>query len=98
MKMKLPNEVKIMGLTYKVQEVNVVDKNEPLWGQIDYQNQVIKIDAEMSDERKCQTFMHELLHGVLTELGYRQLNEDENAVQSISAALYHALSGQLTSS
>ena len=95
--MKLPKEIKILGLTYKIEEVAVVNKTEALWGQIDHQEQVIKIDADMSDERKGQTFMHELLHGVLAELGYDELNENENAVQSISATLYHALSSQTIS-
>lgn len=96
--MKLPEEVKILGLTYKVQEVDVVNKEQALWGKIDHQQQIIRIDAEISDERKGQTFLHEILHGVLAELGYFQLNKDENAVQSISATLYHALSGCFTSS
>lgn len=96
--MNLPEEVKILGLTYRVQEVDVVDKTETLWGKIDHQEQVIRIDAEMSDERKGLTFFHELLHGVLAELGYDQLNNNECAVQSISAALYHALSDYFTSS
>lgn len=93
--MKLPKTVNILGLTYEVQVVEVVDRHDALWGKIDYEAQVIKIDASISDERKHQVFMHELLHGVLSALGFDRLNEDESAVQSISAALYHALSNQI---
>lgn len=91
-KMELPKKVNILGLTYDVQEVEVVDRGEALWGKIDHNSQVIRIDANATEERKGQTFLHEVLHGVLAGLGFEELNADESAVQSISAALYHALS------
>ena len=97
MRMKLPKEVNILGLTYEVREVDIVDKMQPAYGEIDYEAQVIKIDISLSDERKGQVFMHELLHGILEALNYVSLNNDENAVQSISATLYHVLSGQAIS-
>lgn len=84
----LPEKVTILGLEYKVEEVEVVDMQEALWGKIDYENLSIRIDASLSDARKQQTLLHEVLHGILEELGYRKLNEDENAVQGIAAALY----------
>ncbi len=92
--MKLPERVNILGLTYEVQEVEVVNRGEALWGMIDYDSQVIRIDANASTERKGQTFLHELLHGILNELGFKKLNENESVVQSISATLYHVLFGQ----
>lgn len=89
--MKIPQKVKILGITYDVQEVEVVDKNESLWGKIDYQEQVIKIDSELKNERKAQVLLHEILHGVLSELGFYEINNNEEAVQGLSTALYCTL-------
>ncbi len=95
--MKLPEKINILGLTYAVMEVDVVDKMKPSNGEIDFQTQTIKIDKELSQEKKEQVFMHELLHGILESLGLDALNSDENVVQSISATLYHILSSQAIS-
>lgn len=93
----LPEKVAILGLDYKVEVVEVVDGQEALWGKIDYENLSIRIDASLSDARKQQTLLHEILHGILEELGYRKLNEDENAVQGIAAVLYCVLKSQTIS-
>lgn len=84
----LPEKVTILGLEYKVEEVEVVDRQEALWGEIDYENLSIRIDVGLSEARKQQTLLHEIMHGILEELGYSELNEDETAVRGIAAALY----------
>lgn len=95
--MKIPKQINILGLTYAVEEVEVVSKGELLLGQINYLEQTIRIDKSLSEDRKGQVFMHELLHGILEGLGMAELNENENALQSIAAAMYHILSGQAIS-
>lgn len=93
----LPEKISILGLVYDVREVEVVDKSNPCYGEINYQDQVIKIDKGLTSERKGMVLMHEVLHGVLEAIGQNELNNDENAVQSIASALYHVLSSQTIS-
>ncbi len=95
--MQLPHSVNIMGITYQVSEVPVVSKTEDLLGEIDYTAQTIRIDAELSPEKKGQVFMHELLHGAMESVGLDDWNQNENAVQSLAAVLYHTLSAQTIS-
>ena len=65
---------------------------EPLLGQIDYIEQKIRIDKTLTEDRKGQVLMHELLHGITEGLGLNELNDNETAIQSIAAGLYLALS------
>lgn len=64
MKYVIPSEVKIGYQTYKVVEVPCVNKFEPRAGEIDYMNGIIRIDADMADDRKFETLWHEIIHGI----------------------------------
>jgi Zn-dependent peptidase ImmA (M78 family) len=83
--------IDILGLTYTVEEVPVVDKDEHKAGQIEYAKQRILIDADLRPDRKIQTLLHEILHGVLEQLGEDGLNEDEGKVQALAMGLYLTL-------
>lgn len=85
--MILPKTVNILGITYKVLEVDTVNKNEPRFGELNFATSEIRIDKELPDEKKIQVFMHEILHGVFDGLGMEELCTDERAVQSIATAL-----------
>lgn len=78
--------ITIAGIGYRVVESCMEDD---LFGEIDFKNQVIRIDRNMGTERKNQTLMHEIIHAAMHELGYEELNKDEKIVQGLSAALYH---------
>lgn len=93
-KKTIPDSINILGINYEVREVEVVSKETFLLGEIDYINQVIKLDKALADEKKCQILMHEILHGILESLGLDEINDDEKMVQSIAAALYHLFSSQ----
>jgi hypothetical protein len=86
--------VNILGVTYRVKEVKVVNKQDWRKGQIDFVKCRIRIDSSMSRKMKEQTLMHEVLHGILEGLGMEELNSDERAVQSIASALHLALTSQ----
>jgi len=81
------DEVKILGLTYAIERVPVVSRDDKLWGRIDYEDLTIKIDANMSEKRQAHTIAHEAIHGILGALGFREENENETLVQSLSTAL-----------
>lgn len=92
--MSLIKEINILGIVYKVEEVQVVCKKIPRIGEINYMTQVIKIDSTLSEERKKQVLIRETLHGVLELLGLDEINDDEKVVQSIATALYQVFSTQ----
>lgn len=75
--------------------MEVVNKEKLCFGEIDFFSQKIKIDNTLTEERKKQVLMHEILHAIFEILGLNELNEDEKAVQSIAATLYHTFSTQI---
>lgn len=84
-------KLKIMATEYAVEEVEQIDKYERLLGQIDYAEQKIKIDKNISEDMKKETLIHEILHGILEKLGYQELNEEEQKVHSIASTMYLVL-------
>ena len=84
-------QIKILATEYKVEEVEQIDKYERLLGQIQYTEQKIKIDKNISEDMKREVLIHEILHGILEKLGYNELNDDEQKVQSIASTLYSVL-------
>lgn len=60
-------------------------------GEIDYKSATIKISSGMTKEMENQTVMHELLHGLLTHLGYCDLSNDEQFVTALSMAMCGSL-------
>lgn len=84
-------KVKILATEYRVEEVEQIDKYQRLLGQIEYTEQVIKIDKNISEDMKKETLIHEIIHGILEKLGYEELNEDEQKVHSIASTMYLVL-------
>lgn len=84
-------KIKILATEYEVEEVEQIDKYERLLGQINYEEQKIQIDKNISEDMKKEVLIHEILHGILEKLGYVELNEDEQKVHSIASTMYLAL-------
>lgn len=84
-------KVKIMATEYKVIEVEQIDKNKRVLGEIDYLEQSIKIERDLPVELKKEVLLHEVLHGILEKLGFDDINNDEQKVQSIASTLYLVL-------
>lgn len=78
--------ITITGIPYKIEEVEMIKTSDKI-GQIDYLEQVIRIEKTLTDEKKKQVLLHEIIHGILEELGFGELNDNENLVQSIAASL-----------
>lgn len=81
--MEIPNKVRIGSVDY---EVTVEDKTLVLdavqcKGQIDYDYHQINIDSSIQDKQgQEQTFLHELMHGIVRE---RNLNLDNDNEETI---------------
>lgn len=87
----LPENIEILGLAFDVVETPVVNHEQLRDGEIDYRNQVIRIDAGLSDAAKEQVLLHEIIHGVLTQLGFDEETGDERLVQGLAVGLHQAL-------
>jgi len=82
-------EVDILGITYKVLEVEQVDKmNYLVDGEIDYDKQTIKIKKELLNERKSEILWHEIIHGICEHLKIEELQKNEHLIQCIANAIY----------
>ena len=87
-------KINILGVTYTIEEVEVVNKSEPRRGEINFLTNEIKIDKNMPRSLKNQVLMHEILHATFDLLGFNDLAEDEEKVQSIATALHQILTTQ----
>lgn len=85
------NSVNILGLTYKVNEVEVVSKEELRAGEINFLTQEIKIDKTLSVEKKNIALLHEVIHGICDQLHFEELSNNEQMVQGIAVALHQIL-------
>lgn len=83
--------IRILGLSYEIQEVEVVNKGVPRAGEIDFLGQVIKIDKSLSDDRKQITLLHEVIHGICEQLQFDEVGDNEQVVQGLAVALHQIL-------
>jgi hypothetical protein len=89
----LPDSVNILGVRYQVQycdnpaEVDVFHRSA-LWGQIDFWTRTIRI---YRNGRTAQdlwwTLMHEIIHGIVSELHMKALEDNETEVDCLALAL-----------
>lgn len=82
------DSITVMGVEFKIEYVDVVSKEAPTLGQVDYFTNTITIDKSLSDDMKRVTLLHELLHCVCWLLGLYELSENETTIQGLSSALY----------
>lgn len=82
-------KIKICGVPFKIKEVEVID--EPIegvvQGKILYSKEKILIKKKLPKKLKRQVLFHEVLHGILVQLGYNELSDDETFVQSLSVVM-----------
>jgi len=88
--MLTPKKFSLFGETYKVRQVIKVDKKDS-WGEMDMHKNIIRIKKSLNIEQKDQTYLHEILHLSLDNLGYEKLSEDEVFVDTLAKALHQIL-------
>lgn len=87
--MVIPQKIKILYKDYTViQEKNVHDGRDDLYGQIDYGSQIIRLDEQYSAEQKKATLIHEIVHG-LDDM--YQIGLGEKKVSKLGVALYQMI-------
>ncbi|WP_370222012.1 ImmA/IrrE family metallo-endopeptidase [Cytobacillus sp.] len=85
----IPNKVTVAGIDYAVIQVDEIDNNPLQMGQILYQKSLIQIKHGMSENKKEQTLVHELLHACFNESGFEE--QDEDMINRVSIVLYQVL-------
>ena len=53
-----------------------------------YKENEIRINEDMSENQKKETLCHEMVHGMLTHLGFDDLSNNEQLVQALGNAIY----------
>ena len=84
-------QVEILGVDYETKELDIIDENPNVLGQIVYQKQEIQIKKSLLKDMKNSTIIHEIVHGILFHSGKQELNEKEDLVESISSSIYQVL-------
>lgn len=84
-------QVEILGVNYEIKELDIVDENPNVLGQIVYQKQEIQIKKPLLKDMKNSTIIHEIVHGILFHSGKQELNEKEDLVESLSSSIYQVL-------
>ena len=85
-------DIDILGITYKVLEVEQVDKTNYLVdAEIDYDKQTISIKKGLSDERKTELLWHEIIHGICEHLQIAEIQKNEHLVQCLGNSIYQVL-------
>ena len=81
--------VNICGIKYDVipcEDSFGTDENRN-FGQTDYAQCVIKYNKDLADAVKVETICHEMVHAMLTHLGYNEESENETFVQGLANAI-----------
>lgn len=93
--MLIPSKVKIGGCTYNVivEDKDIILNGRQCKGMIDYEFHTIKIDSSVQDKQgQAQTFLHELIHGIIYE---RSLDlekcDEERITDEIAIGLHQVI-------
>ena len=87
---ELLKKIKICGIPYKIRQVCVIDEERDgiTQGLISYSKGTISIKKDMPKKIKESVLYHEIIHGILTQMGYNDLSNDERFVQALTVAIY----------
>lgn len=92
--MKLPKEVKISGMVYKVIPTKepLIDGNIRAYGHVDFETREITIDVSLRDEQgHMQTLLHEILHAIVYDRDIDLGENEEIIIDQLAKGLYQVL-------
>jgi len=87
--MKIPDSVRIGGVVYAVRYEKRLNNGSNLaYGHIDYDKALIRLASNLqSFQGECQTFLHEILHGIAKHFGL-DVEDDEETIDKLARGLY----------
>lgn len=83
----MDGKVTICGIPHFIDIVEDGFSNNETLGQIEYAPAIIKLNGKMSNEMMNATCIHEVVHAMLTHLGYNDLSSDEVLVCGLASAI-----------
>lgn len=86
----IPKTVNICGIPHSVILCEDNFDTDLHLGQISYASATIKINWNASEAMQTQALFHEMLHGMLIQIGRNEESNDECFVQALSNALYQS--------
>lgn len=85
--MKIPEKIKIGGKIYAVKETNDLRLGSlNCSAECDYENLEIRLVPTTCENKKQADFIHEMVHAIADNLGYKSQNEQD--VEAFAQALY----------
>lgn len=90
--MTIPESVKLGWRNYRIlQDEHRCSEEGDLSGEIDYANSVIYIYDKLSEDEKCVTLLHEIIHGIFYLSGRKKQMNDEPLIECLSENLYQVI-------
>lgn len=86
--MKIPSSFSVGGYTYNVEYSPKYMFNN---GECDFQNETITLSSAVSESQQMRTFLHEMTHALLVAIGKKDLNDDEEFVDTVANHLYQII-------
>ena len=86
----IPEKVNICGIPHNVILCEDNFDTDLHLGQIRYADAEIRINKNAAEPMQMQALFHEMLHGMLIQIGRNEESQDETFVQSLSNALYQS--------
>lgn len=82
----MPGTIKVVGLTYKVllEEGLKGSRNEALWGQHLSNPQEIRIASVVTEERRVNILLHEILHALYERCCLEDGAKEETVVEALA--------------
>ncbi len=86
----IPNKVNICGIPHKVCLCEDNFDTDLHMGQIRYADAEIRINKNAAEAMQMQALFHEMLHGMLIQIGRNEESNNECFVQALSNAMYQS--------
>lgn len=83
--LNLPEKIKIAGVHYEIESI----RDDENCGTCLFDSLIIRVDPRLKIEKQQQVFIHEMLHAVFWEAGYKE--QDEEMIDRVSKVLYQVL-------
>ena len=85
---EIVENIKILGEIFEVTEVDVIEEDFNILGQVNHTKNVIYLKSDLPDDKKKVTLIHEILHVIFEELGFVNEHDNEHLVKSLSESIY----------
>lgn len=89
--MNIPRSVKVGPHTYKIRLLKRMSEEHGKVGQIVNSKAVLTIDPDQSQSQLEDTFLHEILHAINSQVKFVKDDDEEDAVLRLAPALLQVI-------